>query len=425
MRVDGDRDASDVSAPTHRAGASRALLTSAALLLAAGTLDCAPSRSEPGGRASDVLALPEHLPPRAASRWSWPATDAFEHALEAATRELRPIRLVRGRLGRGDEPGIEGMVFSFFPETTPSSQGDPSNAGTDTGIDKGTYRLVLELGDDRLPPRLSSYSARGGFRITQGSLADDRQRLVLTRKDETTDEESLWIQPDYISPASRPSPSALADWTYVATLVNAEPPVYRAETDSTGWDAHQPALAHALMTGDHATALSIYRDHPPVGRCSMDERPAQVARDHAELCYDLGKLGCFLQLQLRIMGDRFDRVAYSNYGEAAHGTEADRLEEVGLDLDRFFRGLLFRFSGMSRQEELSFHRLVRSIRESGRLPALVPQLVVLAEDPDLDDVNRLRATQVVAFLERDGDLSEEDLTDLARDWVRGYRAAKK
>ena len=53
----------------------------------------------------------------------------------------------------------------------------------------------------------------------------------------------------------------------------------RGETDLTGWDAHQPALARALMTGDHETALSIYRDHPPVGRCSMDERPAQVARD--------------------------------------------------------------------------------------------------------------------------------------------------
>jgi hypothetical protein len=157
----------------------------------------------------------------------------------------------------------------------------------------------------------------------------------------------------------------------------------------------------------------------------MDERPAQVARAYADLCYRVGKLGCFLQLQIRIMGDQFDRVAYSSYGEAAHETESKRLAETGLDVDRFFRGLLVHFAGVERRGELGPWRLARSIQESGRTGSLVPALARMAESPDLDEYNRLRATQVLALMNEIAGVNEARLPATSRDWLEEHRASKK
>jgi hypothetical protein len=60
----------------------------------------------------------------------------------------------------------------------------------------------------------------------------------------------------------------------------------------------------------------------------MDTTPQEAARLYAELAYARGDLGKFLQLQVRIMGDQFERVAWSSFGEAAHSTEAERLSSV-------------------------------------------------------------------------------------------------
>jgi hypothetical protein len=132
----------------------------------------------------------------------------------------------------------------------------------------------------------------------------------------------------------------------------------------------------------------------------------------AELAFARGDLGRFLQLQVRIMGDQFERTAWSSYGEAAHGTESERLLRTGIDLDQFLIGLGVARPG--REEGLGAWRLARAINEAGRSEALLPKFQALAVDPKLDAYNRLRATQTWFFMQvRD----EKDLRQKARDAV--------
>jgi hypothetical protein len=170
----------------------------------------------------------------------------------------------------------------------------------------------------------------------------------------------------------------------------------RRPLDEFGWSA---VAAFAQKQGDTELALTILSRHQPVGRCSMDRGPQMVAREYAELCYGAGKLACFLNLQIQIMGDQFQRMVYSSYGEAAHATEAGRLRDIGIDVEKFLRGLLYRFDapGVERRE-LNTWRLARSIHEANLGPQMVSVLRAEAARPDLDVFNRLRAADTLASL---------------------------
>ena len=148
---------------------------------------------------------------------------------------------------------------------------------------------------------------------------------------------------------------------------------------------------------EHDLLLKVYAHYRPVGRCSMDTRPAQIARRHARACARAGRLGCTLQMSVRIMADRFTRTAYSSYGEASHATEADALDRAGVDTDRFLRGLLIDYaSDANRPVAIGLWRLSRSMAELDRTEAFAGQLEALAIDPALDELNRLRAAIVLS-----------------------------
>ena len=170
----------------------------------------------------------------------------------------------------------------------------------------------------------------------------------------------------------------------------------RRPLDEFGWSA---VAAFAQKQGDTELALSILSRHQPVGRCSMDRGPQMAAREYAELCYSAGKLACFLNLQVQIMGDQFRRIVYSSYGEAAHATEAGRLRDIGIDVEKFLRGLLYRFDapGVERRE-LDAWRLARSIHEANLGGQMASVLRAEAARPDLDHFNRLRAADTLASL---------------------------
>ncbi len=128
---------------------------------------------------------------------------------------------------------------------------------------------------------------------------------------------------------------------------------------------------------------------------NLRRRPA---RRYAELCFVAGRLGCFLNLQVLIMGDSFERVAYSSYGEADHTTESERLRDIGIDVQRFLRGLMYQFnaSGIERPE-IDPWRLARSIREAQLGQTMTTFLRDEAKRRNLDPTNRLRAAQTLAF----------------------------
>ncbi len=172
-----------------------------------------------------------------------------------------------------------------------------------------------------------------------------------------------------VSPAGRVAPSYLwTGWTYVAVLLG----------ESRAKDGE----------------FKI-----PMGNCSMDTAPQEAARKHAETCFKAGRMGCFLDFQIRIMGDQFGRLAQSSYGERAHHTQSERLLDTGLDLERLFRGLLARYdTDEPRQRELGTWRLARAVAELG--DSAVPESFArIANDERVDEYNRLRATQTLVYMQ--------------------------
>lgn len=161
----------------------------------------------------------------------------------------------------------------------------------------------------------------------------------------------------------------------------------------------ESAASFAEANGDLELAIAVRARFIPLGRCSVDTLPQDSARRYAELCHRAGNLPCFLNLQVQIMGDSFERVAYSSIGEASHATEANALRDIGIDVGKFLKGLTVQFSapGISRAE-IGPWRLARSILESGSEEDLLPFLEQVALDPQVDNHNRLRATQVWSFL---------------------------
>jgi hypothetical protein len=181
-----------------------------------------------------------------------------------------------------------------------------------------------------------------------------------------------------------------------------------------------------------AALFERFRNFRPMGTCSMDTTPQKTARLFAELAFARGDLGRFLRLQINIMGDNFQRTAYSSYGEASHRTEAERLTSTGIDLDQFLLGLVVGTQTVNAR--IDTWRLARAIQEADRGAALLPKLEALATSPTLDAFNRLRATQTWFFVQARVEkeqaaaaASRKQLTEkalklqlhpVARDWLK-------
>ena len=196
----------------------------------------------------------------------------------------------------------------------------------------------------------------------------------------------------------------LIPWTYATTLLASAEPLYDEGPEG---DEQLLAVVQSLeKPGDaqtwakaHKTDDALYarfRRFRPRGECSMDTTPQEAARLYAELAWERGDLGRFLQLQVRIMGDQFNRTAWSSFGEAAHETESTRLLSTGIDVDQFLLGLLISRPG--RDEGLGPWRFARSVREAQRQSTIAPELKRLALAATSDAYTRLRATQALLYV---------------------------
>lgn len=356
-------------------------------------------------------------------QWTWPEQQLFLQTLRAP---IAPPRMALGSLRRLEEEG----------------------AGT-------ALLKQIAAGGDAIALATQAVTARDA---QPGALIWTRTDAIFEWADRTrwlggapagvytSDAATVLVWADQIAvvdAAPEPLPAkshatAPIDWTYSTTLLVAEDPVYAADPDAqpgrdlpqAKWDALSKAMQtdpkaalalldaldlKALSGRDHRlgqvarflhaqgrtdAALDAFARFRPMGRCSMDRAPAHAARSYAEACYAAGRIGCFLQLQVRIMGDHFDRVAWSSYGEAAANTQSKALVEAGVDAKRFLRGLLLRFDADTPRPraEMNLWRLARSMHESGI--DFAPDLEALATDPRLDQVNRHRAAQTLWFLWR-------------------------
>lgn len=304
------------------------------LLLALST--SAPAFAVPTGSEFPALAFLQ-LPRGKVARsgFPWPASQRFRSQWESAD-SARLIRVVEARWNGSP------VVLS---------------------VEESGERLLFDAIAAKNPDALSELESAvyGSWMRTAGSL-EPGGTLVL--KD---DERTLSLEVLRASPVGTPRGQPLwTDWTYLAVLL---------ETDPAGED-----------------------EFPiPMGRCSMDTRPQETARRHAETCFLAGRMGCFLDFQIRIMGDQFARVASSSYGERVSATHAERLLAAGLDVPRFLRGLLARYqTEPPRRREIGEWRLGRAIAELG-LPEAEQALIQVASDPSVDEFNRARATQALFF----------------------------
>jgi hypothetical protein len=300
--------------------------------------------------------------------------------------------------------------------------------------------------------------------VSAGTIDAWLARLPVDRWLARSDQPFVHAEGDRVF-AFRPAASASAgvvdgaawqDWTYTATLMSMPAPLY---VEQTGWPTEEQLEAQekrfdvvravikkkpagealvavrtmldgpswpndhawgmaadfAEKQGDIELALALRARYQPMGTCSMDSSPQFAAREYADLCHRAGRLGCFLNLQVQIMGDQFPRVASSSFGEEAHDTEAGRLRDIGIDVPRFLRGLLYQFdAGEAEPRALDPWRLARSIGEAGLGPAMIGVLQAEAQRPGLDPYNRLRAVQTLAYLrQQQVEIRNEALRDRA------------
>jgi hypothetical protein len=275
-------------------------------------------------------------------------------------------------------------------------------------------------------------------------------------------------------PAQR---AAWADWTYAATLVEMEGAVYDRRND-VPWKERAPlyerghqqaealeaakkkgatavlklaraivaeppdssaqvlvdASALAMEHGEARLARQLRALYRPVGRCSMDFRPQEAAAEFADLCFAQGDLPCFLQLQVRIMGQQFERVAYSSYGDAAHDSQVERLARTGVVPSDFLVGLLMSFdTSEERASQIGTWRLARAFADGEFGAAGERALLSRATDPTLDVFNRVRATQTLAYARiqaaragkawKDYPENKDVLADVPRDGLHPYARA--
>lgn len=205
------------------------------------------------------------------------------------------------------------------------------------------------------------------------------------------------------------TPEVAQQLTYVETLLDEDAQPAQVADDQRKYDSELVQLVAGLGASPAAIQAwaeskrndeklsARFRRAAVFGTCSVDMTPQRMTRAHAELAYARGELGRFLQLQVAIMGDRFERPAYSSYGEEAHGTESARLASTGLELSTFLMGLLWARDG--KDGHIDPRRLARSIREAGKAEVLQPRLEAIATDAAVDELNRLRAAQAWFFLE--------------------------
>jgi hypothetical protein len=320
---------------------------------AAGVMTSAPNRDTVADLPFPTAAFerPATLPP--ASRWAWPDLAVFRKRFDDY-REVKPTRLLRADVQvqwEGDRV-VENAYLVVRPHGEASFEFEalaPHDAGSRLGraVDLcNAWQLVVGDLEGRHP----------GATLARCDDAGEMNGLELT------------LNVRSITPSASVHADAWTAWVYASVLLEWGPPAW---------------IQHPL----------------PIGTCSMDQAPREAAAGYAKKCFAEHDLGCFLQFQVLLMGDAFKRVAYSSMAQSINGTSANDLAKSGIDVPRFFVGLLIEARGApARRLNVPLYRLGRAIAEAGRSDEMMAILQRLAEDRDLDDWNRTRAAVAIAYM---------------------------
>lgn len=292
-------------------------------------------------------------------KWSWPKPVDFETKWKGHD-EARTHVVRTGQLSAFAHRWYDSATSSVASAPVPAwADVEKKSADEAHGCRATTFVLDREHGGKRYLSRLLEGESVWCRREQWEVVKVEGSKFYLRTED------AVGVLEANPVPAQAAMPEEyLSEWTYVATLL----------------EPH----------GNSAQLLKDYEANAPMGRCSMDRAPASFASQFAEKCFKAGELACFLQVHLRVVGDQFNRVAWSSMGEASSPTKASQLEKAGIDVDRFYRGLVVVLPD-ERPSELGTSRLARALIESGRRDAFEPLLVKMIQDERLDTYNRFRA----------------------------------
>ena len=294
-----------------------------------------------------TFSAEDYKPLKGVKGLAWPKAKAFEKTWKDGAENASPVQLIRADLN-----GLPNVVLSVIP------------------VERG-YALSVLFGPDRAVQRSARSAlqkvafARDSALVLKSGAVDRPGEAVFQAESSWPDDGTLRLKIHYVAPKTKIPGYSWRDWVYVSALQNSDPPVDKEFT-------------------------------APTGLCSRDLSPLGAMRDYAERCLEQGRLGCFLQLQTRLIADRYPSRAYSSFGERAHDTDSKALIGLGIDGPKYFRGLLYRFitPGQHREESGTF-RLARAIAEFGPTKTMRAMLRDMAQDSRLDEFNRLRATQIL------------------------------
>lgn len=185
-------------------------------------------------------------------------------------------------------------------------------------------------------------------------------------------------------------------------------------TDSREYDREIDAKAAAFCTNDRGDVdedklrawtlanakddalFERFRRHHPIGTCSMDPIPHVTTVVFAELALARGDIPTFIDLQLRLLSGRHERVAWSSFSDDSQPTRAERFAAAKVDVDALLLGLVIQHPGSKSANE---QRIARAMREAGRAEALLPRVEALVTMRNLDAYDRYRATSVWVLLQ--------------------------
>ena len=147
---------------------------------------------------------------------------------------------------------------------------------------------------------------------------------------------------------------------------------------------------YVSLFGDKSVALELKRNRRVYGMCSMDSRPREHAADIAALSAETAYWPIFLRSHLDIMNDRFERTAWSSYGEASFGTYIGELEALNINVPDLMMGISLRVNNPSTNHYYgSINRVGRGLSETKNAQEMETIMLSMIADENLDDYNRV------------------------------------
>ena len=161
------------------------------------------------------------------------------------------------------------------------------------------------------------------------------------------------------------------------------------DNSKIGW-VDLPINWQILTSKKQEKLLDEMRSIKVIGGCSQDSRPREHAINIAMLSAETTNWEVFLKSHLDIMNDRFERMSDGSYAYAQRKTYIKELEELNINVIDLLFGISLRVENPAKNHYYgNIGRLGRAIAESKNKEDFKKQILLMIEDTELDNYNRI------------------------------------